>query len=227
MNTTNGLPDRADPADPVDRVAIDWTEVRRRVEYARAYVAAEGDPGPEARRRVLKERSASLARPSEAERDEAALELVTFRVSRETYGIESRHVQEVYPLRELTPVPCTPPFVAGMVNVRGQILSVVDIRAFFDLPRQGISDLNRVVILKSQDMSFGILADAIVGPRRIAEGDLQASLPTLTEVREEYLKGVTADRLVVLDGAKILSDPRLVVHEDVGREARWRATPGT
>jgi len=64
-------------------------------------------------------------------------------------------------------------------------------------------------------MEFGILADAILGVRLLSLGQLLPSLPTLTDIRSDYLKGVTEDRLVVLDGGKLLSDCGIVVHEEV------------
>jgi len=72
-----------------------------------------------------------------------------------------------------------------------------------------------VIILKNHDREFGILADDIVGMRTIALKDLQLSLPTLTGLRADYLKGVTPDRLVVLEGEKLLTDDRLLVHAEV------------
>ena len=193
---------------------IDWRDILKRVEDAGKAVDAGSGADPETRRRALVERAATLAQQPEPESTGASLELVVFRVAGETYGVESAHVREVYALKDLTPVPCTPPFVVGIVNVRGQILSVIDIKVFFDLPEQGITDLNRVVILQSERMAFGILADTVLGARRVPVSELQPSLPTLTEVREQYLRGVTEDRLVVLDAEALLSDGALVVHEE-------------
>ena len=73
--------------------------------------------------RILRERAQALARPqSSAPAPSTMLELLEFRLSVERYALEIRHVQDVHPLRELTPLPCTPPFVLGIVNVRGRIL---------------------------------------------------------------------------------------------------------
>src|SRR5439155_25417175 len=127
----------------------------------------------------------------------------------------SSSVREVYPLKELTPLPCTPPFVLGIINVRGKILSVIDIKKFFDLPEKGLTDLNKVIIVHADEMELGILADALLGVRAIPLEELQPSLPTLTGIRAEYLKGVTKDRLVILDTEKILSDKGIIVHEEV------------
>ncbi|MCK9607487.1 MAG: chemotaxis protein CheW [Methylomonas sp.] len=164
---------------------------------------------------ILKARAHELAQESAAEALTERIEVVTFTLAYETYAIETVHVREVYPLKDLTPLPCTPAFVAGIVNVRGQIVSVIDIKQFFDLPANGLTDLNKVIILSDGDLVFGILADTIVDVRHIPLQTIQPSLPTLTGIREDYLKGVTKERLVILDAAKLLADARIVVHEDV------------
>jgi purine-binding chemotaxis protein CheW len=171
-------------------------------------------PSSEEQKSVLHERARALARAPEKPRAEgSSVEVMEFVLAYETYGIESSYIHEVWPLKELTPLPGTPPFVLGIINIRGRILSVIDLKKFFDLPEKGLTELNKVVVLRSPQMEFGVLADAILGVRRIPVGELQPSLPTLTGVREEYLKGVTADRVVILDAAKLLSDRRMIVQE--------------
>ena len=118
-------------------------------------------------------------------------------------------------MEELTPVPCTPAFIRGLVNVRGRIFPVIDLKKFFDLPEQGITDLHRILLVQTADMEFGLLADTIAGVRKIPLAAIQPSLPTLTGIRAEYLRGVTADRLVILDAAALLGDRRIIVHEEV------------
>jgi len=170
---------------------------------------------PEARQ-ILRARAQALARPPErAAVAAASLELLEFRLARESYALETRYVREVYPLKNLTPLPCTPPFVLGIVNVRGRILPVLDLKKFFELPEQGLTDLNRIILVRGNDLELGLLADVIAGVRTIPVDSLQPSLPTLTGIRAEYLKGVTAERLVVLDLDRILADPKIIVHEEV------------
>lgn len=167
-------------------------------------------------RQILRERARALARrPPPALEAQTHLEVLEFGLAQERYALESRYVIEVCPLKDLTPLPCTPPFVLGIVNVRGRILPVLDLKRFFDLPQQGFTDLHRIVLVGGNDLTFGLLADAIVGVRSVPVASLQASLPTLTGIRSEYLKGVTAERLVVLDLTRILADPKIIVREDV------------
>lgn len=165
---------------------------------------------------ILRARAAALARvPKEGGAEGERIEIVEFILASEHYAIESSYIGEVYPLKDLTPLPCTPSFVLGVINMRGKILSVIDLHKFFDLPEKGLSDLNKVIILRNDYMEFGILADVIITARWIPRTSLLPSLPTLTEIRAEYLMGVTQERLVVLDGGKILSDRGIVVHEEV------------
>lgn len=195
---------------------IDWSEVKQRLEAARVAIERIWVPTADETQRILKERAQALSR--ESGRDESAdagIEVVEFTLSYETYAVASEYVREVYPLEELTPLPCTPAFVLGIVNVRGEILSVIDIKKFFELPEKGLTDLNKVIVLESNDMVFGIVADTINGVRRILRADIQSSLPTLTGIRSDYLLGVTAERVVILDAEKILSDEKLVVQEQV------------
>jgi purine-binding chemotaxis protein CheW len=165
---------------------------------------------------LLRARAKELARiPERPPVVETSLELLEFRLAQECYALENRYVLEVHPLKELTPLPCTPPFVLGIVNVRGRILPVLDLKKCFDLPEKGLTDLHRIILVRGNDLELGLLADVVVGVRSIPADSLQPSLPTLTGIRADYLKGVTAERLVVLDLARILADPTLVVHEEV------------
>ena len=165
---------------------------------------------------ILRARAKALARRPEDEPEaETLLEVLEFRLAEERYAVEIRHVSEVYPLKDLTPLPGTPAFVLGVVNVRGRILPVVDLKKFFELPEEGLTDLHRIILVEGNGLYLGLLADATVGVRSIPVGSLQASLPTLTGIRSDYLKGVTAERLVVLDVSRLMADSNLIVHDEV------------
>jgi purine-binding chemotaxis protein CheW len=166
--------------------------------------------------RILKERAIELSREDAPETDRgSSLEVVEFELAGERYGLALSEVREVCLLKQLTPVPCTPAFVTGIMNLRGEIVTVVDIRQFFELPALGITDLNRIIVIHSEEMQLGLLADRIHGAKVISVNDLQPSLPTLTGIRADYMRGVSSDRLIILAAAKMLSDPSLIIYEEV------------
>lgn len=194
--------------------AIDWTQLRARLDVVRLAGDTAWTPPTGETQRILHERALALAaEPADALHLDQGIDVVEFLLAHERYGIECSCVREVYPLESLTSVPCTPAFVVGIVNLRGEIVSVIDVRKFFDLPQTGLPDLNKVLVLEAGNMVFGVLADAILGVRHVPLADIQSSLPTLTGIRDKYLQGITPERTVILDGAKLLADGDIVVHE--------------
>lgn len=195
--------------------SVNWDDVHRRLEAFQKALEKGWTLNKEEKRGILKTRAMALALEFEKEEPGERIEIVEFLLSSERYGLELRNVREVWPLKDLTPIPCTPPFVLGVINVRGQILSIIDLKKLLDLPEKGLGDLNKVLILKSDTMEFGILADDIIGVRSVPLRELKQSVPTLTGLGQEYLKGVSKERLIVLDAGRILLDKRIVVEEEV------------
>ena len=117
---------------------IDWDEIHRRIDAVGAAIEGGYTPSPEESKRILKRRAEILAREKAEKADEDSIEVVEFLLANEHYGIESHFIREVYPLKDYTPLPGVPSFVLGLVNVRGRILSVIDIKKFFDMPDKRI-----------------------------------------------------------------------------------------
>lgn len=195
---------------------VKWMEARARIGEAQTAIETGFAPTPEQDRAILEKRAKELARePDAAEVESDWLEVIEFTLAGESYALPLDQVSEVSVLKELTPVPCTPPFVLGIINLRGEIRTVIDLKKFFDLPEKGITDLNRVILVQNDEMQLGILADSISSVRRVRLDDLQPALPTMTGIRADYLRGVTSDRLVVLDSGRILADDRIIVDEQL------------
>ncbi|MBN2030900.1 chemotaxis protein CheW [bacterium] len=168
------------------------------------------------KKEILQSRSKELADELfEQSNDAEYFEVVEFILSFEKYAIESLFVSEVTPLKDFTPLPCTPSFVLGITNIRGKIVSVIDIKKFFNLPEKGLTNLNRVIVVETPEMELGILADSIIGVRLISRNDIQPSLPTLTDIGSEFIRGVTEDRMIILDIEKILCYPKIIVHQEI------------
>ncbi len=202
-----------------ERTSIDWDAVHRRIETAVTALEQGGVSSPKEKREILKARAKILARETEKEESpKEYLEVIEFLLSGERYGVEASYVREVYPLRELAPIPGTPAFVLGITNVRGKILSAIDIKKLFDLPEKGLTELDKIIIIQASGMELGIHADVVIGMRSIALEEIQPPLPTLTGIRERYLKGITKEQVTILDAIKILSDKNIIISE--GREAK-------
>jgi len=198
------------------RGKIDWQEVHARLEQERRAVEATERLSPEEASRILKERARALARPvEEAVTQAEGLELLVFSVGAERYGIETDHVVEVIPLRELTPVPCTPASILGVVNHRGRILPVLDLRRLFDLADQGVAEGSRVVAVEARGMTFGIFAGAVTGTVRVAGDEVAPSPATSAADRQGLIRGVTGEMVAVLDLDALSRDPRITVNEEV------------
>jgi purine-binding chemotaxis protein CheW len=165
---------------------------------------------------LLQDRARKLSlEPPVSVSGKEVMDVITFSLASETYAIESVFVREVYPLKAYTSLPGTPDFVLGIVNVRGQILSVINLKKFFHLPEAGIGELNKVIIVRNGRMEFGILADVVHGTRQIAKSLIQQPLPTITGIGADFLLGVTRDSLILLNIEHMLQDQSIIVDIEV------------
>ncbi|MFH0966793.1 MAG: chemotaxis protein CheW [Methanobacteriota archaeon] len=159
-------------------------------------------------------RELAVALEEEEERGESRLEVLEFLLSGERYAISMAYVKEVALLKEITQLPGTPPFILGIINLRGIIISLVDLRTILGLPPKGLTDYNRVIILHEGKMSFGILADSIVMTRTIRMGEISRPPPTISGVGAAYLIGILPGPLIVIDAHSMLKDPGMIVGDD-------------
>lgn len=194
---------------------FDWHEVNRRIDAASAMIQGHDKRSPDEIERILKARAQALAETPLSTEPGEQIEVVEFLLAYERYAVETRYVREIYPLDHLTPLPCTPSYVLGIINIRGEIISVVDIKKFFGLPVKGITDLNKVIVLGYEDMLFGVLADDIGGIRQLPVTDMDSSQPIPAGIHQDYVQGITAEGLAVLDARALLLDESIVVQEQV------------
>jgi purine-binding chemotaxis protein CheW len=195
---------------------VDWEKVKSRINATIAGMDEEAKLSPAEKSRILRARTRELAATSGVdEQVKDCLEVILFRLADETYGIGKDFVAEVYPLKDVTPLPCTPSYVVGLINVRGEIKTMIDIRKFFNLPDKGLSERSRVILVETHSMEVGILADDVLGINSLSRKNIQAHLTTLTDKRAKYTQGVSTGQVVILDIEKILSDENIIVDETV------------
>lgn len=165
---------------------------------------------------ILQERARKIAlNGTEISINHSLTEVVVFVLGEENYAIEVTFIKEVYPLIDVTVLPCVPSWVYGVINVRRKIYSVVDLKSLFGLSQdEDVSEL-RVILLEDGNLSFGILADEICGVQQIEMNHLQLQLPTQSHKSKEFFRGITNDGVIVLNGSKLLNSEGLIVDEVV------------
>jgi purine-binding chemotaxis protein CheW len=193
---------------------VDWNAVRADLARAGAAMEEALNPSPERARAVLEERTRLLARvPQQPGADTAGILVLAFQLAGEHYALAARYVREVLRLTDCTPLPGAPAFVVGVLNLRGEILAVFDLRPLLGLAAEPPGERARVLVLGVDRPEFGLLADAAEEITTLSERDLHEPPASVGGVGREYLRGVTQDALIVLDGAVLLRDGRLFVDQ--------------
>lgn len=196
--------------DGAQTAAIDWQAVQQKMEHLQEATLQGTTVSAEEKLSVLKTRAQRLAHPlEEAETADMQLEVIEFHIGGEQYALPSTSVREVYPLKGLTPLPCTPPFVLGVMNVRGRILPVVDLTSVLGLPKQQLSDQSTVILMKANELEVGIVTDLVLGVRSLPFATIHPPLSTLANSRARFLHGITSEGLVVIDATRLLPSLRL------------------
>ncbi|STX38533.1 chemotaxis protein CheW [Legionella feeleii] len=192
----------------------DWKTIHERLQASQRILEQGWQPSPDETQQILKHRAQRLAKkPQVLEQATDTISVMEFELGEETYAIELSYIDEVCPAKQITPLPGIPAYMLGIMNVRGKIMSVLDIKTFFEIPKKELTNLSQVIILHSDLMEFGIIADRSIGPRIITVNSIQSPLSTFSGVRKEYLKGLTEKQVVILDANKILNDPTIIVNE--------------
>jgi purine-binding chemotaxis protein CheW len=136
-------------------------------------------------------------------------QLVTFKLKDETYGINVMQVQEVLRVTEIAPVPGAPPYVLGIINLRGNVVTVVDTRSRFGLPPTEIDDASRVVIIESEQQVVGILVDSVAEVVELRQSEIDIVPNVGNEDTSRYIQGVASrddNLLIVVDLNKLLTE---------------------
>ena len=141
--------------------------------------------------------------------DNATLRWVTFFLSQEKYGINVMQVQEVLRVSEIAPVPGAPAYVLGIINLRGNVVTVIDTRQRFGLPSKEMDDSSRIVIVESSDQVVGILVDSVAEVIDLQLSEIESAPNVGTEDSSRFIQGVASQNdelLIIIDLNKLLSD---------------------
>ncbi len=224
--------------------AFDWEGARQRIAEANAVLAGIGEITPEMLEQILAQRAARLAQVPTQEDEGEQIELVLIKLGHETYGLDAQHVFEIRLAKQITHVPRVPDWVAGVVNLRGRILSAIDLRRFFGLPSaegnstnspetdfgelgRAVAGTAHLVVVETPDMEVALLTDDVLAVEELPADRVQDATGTVRTIPPEYVRGVVAHKdgdistdgsdsmIVVLDLPALLADERLIVHEEI------------
>ncbi len=142
------------------------------------------------------------------ENDEV-LQWVTFKLENETYGINVMQVQEVLRYSEIAPVPGAPQYVLGIINLRGNVVTVIDTRSRFGLESCDITDNTRVVVIESEKQVIGILVDSVAEVVYLKASEIDDAPNVGNDESAQFIQGVSnrdGELLILVDLDKLLSD---------------------
>lgn len=133
---------------------------------------------------------------------------VTFRLAEEIYGINVMQVQEVLRMTEIAPVPGAPSCVIGIINLRGNVVTVVDTRELFGLMREDVTEQSRIMIVECNKIIVGLLVDSVAEVVNIQNTDIDSAPNIGNEENSKYIQGVYSkdgEILILVDLNRLLS----------------------
>ena len=149
-------------------------------------------------------------------------QLVVFDLDSEAYGVDIGAVREIIRLQEITRVPRTPDFVEGVINLRGKVIPVVDLRKRFMLSVAEQNDDNRIVVIDIGGQDIGVVVDAVTEVLRILSESVEPPSSVITTADSDYLMGICkleSRMIILLDLERVLSEEEKSVLEDATKDS--------
>ena len=141
--------------------------------------------------------------------DDPMLQWVTFRLDNETYGINVMQVQEVLRYSEIAPVPGAPSFVLGIINLRGNVVTVIDTRQRFGLDSAEITDNTRIVIIEADKQVVGILVDSVAEVVYLRQSEIETAPNVGNDESAKFIQGVcnkNGELLILVELDKMMTE---------------------
>ncbi len=187
---------------------IDWQEVRQRLDASQQALDEALTPNPERAETIFRQRAAQLAtrRVQFGTADNASRVLV-FAIGAERYAIEFDDLAELLPFANCTAVPGAPPELLGVMNIHGEIQSVVDLRRMLDLPDGDEVVRGYVLVVRQGEQEVGVRVDHVEKVQPIVAEELAVLREGMTDLPAHYLKGLTPDKVIVLSTEALFEHP--------------------
>ena len=142
-------------------------------------------------------------------KDDEVLQYVTFRLDDETYGINVMQIQEVLRYSGIAPVPGSPEYVLGIINLRGNVVTVIDTRRRFGLNDADVTDSSRIVVMESADQVMGILVDSVAEVVYLKSSEIETAPNVGSEESARFIQGVcnkNGELIILVEFDKMLTD---------------------
>jgi purine-binding chemotaxis protein CheW len=150
--------------------------------------------------------------------DDGLLQLVTFSIGEEEFGVDILKVQEIIRTMEIAKVPRAPAFVEGVINLRGKVIPIIDLRRRFHLQPRGHDSQTRIIVIEITQMVVGFVVDAVSEVLRIPVNTVEPTPPVVAGMDSDYISGVgkLRDRLLILlDLDRLLSTSDIAQLADI------------
>jgi len=169
---------------------------------------------------LFRERAESLMQPTQSEDFTGLIPLAVVGLNGEYFGLDLPIVREFTDIRQVTPVPCCPPHIVGNMNLRGEILTLVDLRNALNMPimNAGKSSHSKVMVIKIDDLLVGVTVDEVFDVMYLHPLQILAVPTAVNSVNNEYLRGTAPYRekmMSILDLPRIFHQGDLIVNEEV------------
>ena len=151
----------------------------------------------------------AIKNETDVDSNDEVLQWVTFQLEQETYGINVMQVQEVLRYSEIAPVPGAPSYVLGIINLRGNVVTVIDTRLRFGLQTTEVTDNSRIVIIESEQQVIGILVDSVAEVVYLKTSEIDSAPNVGTDESARFIQGVSNrddELLILVDLDKMLTD---------------------
>jgi purine-binding chemotaxis protein CheW len=135
-------------------------------------------------------------------------QLVVFRLANDLYGVTIGEVQGINKMQDVTTMPMAEDFVEGVINLRGSVLPIIDLRRRFRLPREEHTKDTRIVVVNAGGTTVGMIVDEVTGVQRAARDDIEPPSPVVTTVDSAFIRGIAKvgeSLVILLDLSKVLT----------------------
>jgi purine-binding chemotaxis protein CheW len=157
--------------------------------------------------------STAICEPQAQEHDTSghagSMQLVSFKLGSETFGIEITKIREIILVGEITCVPETPPYVKGLINLRSTVIPVIDLRTRFALTENELTADSRIMVLNVSGRTIGIVVDSVNEVLRVSRAQISPAPPTVASAGNDYMTGLVRlkeDLLILLDVDRLFGD---------------------